>query len=121
MIAVGIKAKVVAKIGNDWFLGIVRKEKFHKVQKVTAIDDVKEVKRYLTLNQYLKLQGRGESLKYGILSKLGVDRLFVLPKAIDKDSATLVRSYTASVCDHCRLQCKANTAVFKCNKFMPEE
>lgn len=122
---VNIKARAVVKRSEGkWFKGVIRKHTFVPIAEVTKLEDVEQVKDYLTLKQYLRLQGRKIDLAEDILGELDAEKIFVLPKSIDKNSNVILLSEhegsnSKSICSSCRYNCSTRgVPIYSCSSYI---
>ncbi|HRR49730.1 MAG TPA: hypothetical protein P5293_07240 [Bacteroidales bacterium] len=116
---INIKAMAVVKnLDGSWNLGVLRKNKFNFIKKISKVEDVPNVKNYLTLKQYLKLQGREISLSKEILEELGVEKMFLLPKSYEK-IYPISQEKNKSLCNLCKHSCQMakDQIIYKCSQF----
>jgi hypothetical protein len=118
---VSINAKAVIRDkSGEWFSGILKKNKFIPVKKVEKLEDVEDVKRYVTLKQYLRIQAREIDKADSILEYLGFEKVFILPKS---DSNVIVlpmkKEGNGSLCSSCSKTCTGlgETIIYTCSEF----
>jgi hypothetical protein len=117
--SINIKAMAVVKdTDGSWNLGILRKNKFNFLKKITKVDDVPNIKNYLTLKQYLRLQGRASTVAKEILDELDVEKLFILPKSYEKVYPISLEK-NKSLCNLCKHNCQMSKdqIIYKCSQF----
>jgi len=120
---VNIKARaVVLDKEGKWVKGAIRKHTFVPVAEITKPEDVEQLSDYLTLKQYLKLQGRRIDFAEDILRELDAEKIFVLPKSVDKNENVIFLSESKgndrTICSSCRWSCNTRgIPIYSCSSF----
>jgi len=121
---VNIKARaVMLNLEGKWVKGAIRKHTFVPVAEITKPEDVEQLSDYLTLKQYLKLQGRRIDLADDILSELDAEKIFILPKSVDKNGNVILLSDSKgtpdrTICSSCRWSCNTRgIPIYSCSSF----
>ena len=73
-----MKASVVVKIGDGWFIGYLEGLVFTKNKQIKRLADVKDVSSYVTLKKYLKDQKKDPLLESVILNETKLKKIYVL-------------------------------------------
>jgi hypothetical protein len=109
---------------GKWVKGAIRKHTFVPVAEITKPEDVEQLSDYLTLKQYLRLQGRRIDLADDILRELDAEKIFVLPKSVDKNGNVIFLSDSREVspnrtiCSSCRWSCNTRgIPIYSCSSF----
>ena len=118
---VSINAKAVVRDkSGEWFSGILKKNKFTPIKKVEKLNDVEDVKKYVTLKQYLRIQAREIDKADAILEFLGFEKIFILPKSDDNVIDFPTKKGNGSLCGSCSKKCNGlgEALIYTCSEFV---
>jgi len=105
---------VVAKKDGQWLVGKIKGYEFTPYQEIKKLSDVKDVSSYITLTQYIKKNKLKPSLVKLLLSKTGLDSIYILnkPAYIDEEEWDKYwwKDFTAK-CKGCEKDCKQSSYV----------
>jgi len=109
-------SSAVVKRKGKWFLGFISGDKFKIQNEIKRLGDVKEVSKYVTLNNYLRKRYRDAptGLEKTILKILKVDRCYMLDLPINLDRKQWEKWWWQdihNVCKMCAKECKQSWRV----------
>jgi len=118
---VNINAKAVIRDkSGEWFAGVLKKNRFIPIKKIEKLEDVEDVKKYVTLKQYLRIQSRDINKAQAILDYLGIEKAFILPKSDTSNLLFLPQKKNGSLCNSCAKECSGigDTVIYTCSEFV---